>query len=283
MGSVSSQSGVSLGVDWGQCRVSTGSESGQRGVSVGSAWGQCDGSVRAAWCQRGVSVGSVWGQRGVSVGATWGQRRVSVGMAWFQRVPSAGTAGHSAGRCGDTHLEEGDSGAVAHAEQEERDEDGDGGPQPIQLPVLVLRTAVVQEQLWTGREWSVPCLPIGVVPGVTVAALRSLRAPASVPPSSRLGLARGDALPLCSALCWGCLGGRQPDHHTRSPGDPARRAGGSAEPREGSRGWQGVTLANEWVRVSGPAGGGGWCVLGGAPVSWGEEGLVSVVGVWMGC
>ena len=238
------------------------------------------------------SVGSAQGQRGVSVGATWGQRRVSVGMAWFQRVPSAGTAGHSAGRCGDTHLEEGDGGAVAHAEQEERDEDGDGGPQPIQLPVLVLRTAVVQEQLWTGRERSVPCLPIGVVPGVTVAALRSLRAPASVPPSSRLGPARGDALPLCSALCWGCLGGRQPDHHTRSPGDPAQRVGGSAEPREGSRGWQGVTLANEWMRVSGQLGVGVLVCVGRGPSVLGRrragqrgrrvDGLLSSRWVWEG-
>lgn len=59
------------------------------------------------------------------------------------------------------HLKEGHSGAVAHAEQEEGDEDGDGGPQPVQLPILVLGTAVVQEQLWTGRGWSVSCLPQG--------------------------------------------------------------------------------------------------------------------------
>lgn len=137
-----------------------------------------------------------------------------------------------------------------------------------------------------------PCLPIGVVPGVTVAALRSLRAPASVPPSSRLGPARGDALPLCSALCWGCLGGRQPDHHTRSPGDPAQRVGGSAEPREGSRGWQGVTLANEWVRVSGQLGVGVLVCVGRGPSVLGRrragqrgrrvDGLLSSRWVWEG-
>lgn len=43
------------------------------------------------------------------------------------------------------HLEKGDRGAVAHAEQEEGDEDGDGGPQPVQLPILGLCTALIQD------------------------------------------------------------------------------------------------------------------------------------------
>jgi hypothetical protein len=60
------------------------------------------------------------------------------------------------GQC--AHLEECDSGTVAHAEQEEGDEDGDGRPQPIQLPVLGLGTGLIQIHFWTGRGWSV-CVP----------------------------------------------------------------------------------------------------------------------------
>ena len=68
------------------------------------------------------------------------------------------------GQYGCAHLEEGDSGAVAHAEQEEGDEDGDGGPQSVQLPVLVFSTAVIQDQFWTGRGWLVSCMPEGLIP-----------------------------------------------------------------------------------------------------------------------
>ena len=50
------------------------------------------------------------------------------------------------------HLEEGHGGAVADAEQEERDEDGDSRPEPVQLPVQVVRTALLlQQQICTGR------------------------------------------------------------------------------------------------------------------------------------
>ena len=68
------------------------------------------------------------------------------------------------GQYGCAHLEEGDSGAVAHAEQEEGDEDGDGGPQSVQLPVLVFSTAVIQDQFWTGRGWLVSCMTEGLIP-----------------------------------------------------------------------------------------------------------------------
>ena len=44
------------------------------------------------------------------------------------------------------NLEECDSSAVAHAEQEEADEDADGRPEPVQLPFLGLSTGVVQFQ-----------------------------------------------------------------------------------------------------------------------------------------
>lgn len=54
------------------------------------------------------------------------------------------------GKCS-SHLEEGDGGTVAHAEQEEGDEDGDGGPQPIQLSILGLHAALVQQQVCRGR------------------------------------------------------------------------------------------------------------------------------------
>ena len=41
-------------------------------------------------------------------------------------------------------LEECDSSAVAHTEQEEADEDGDGCPEPVQLPILGLSTDIIQ-------------------------------------------------------------------------------------------------------------------------------------------
>ena len=83
--------------------------------------------------QCGISMCSVCGQCGDMVRTATGQWAIVQGEY----------------RC--AHLEEGDSGAIAHTEQEEGDEDCDGGPQSVQLPVLVLSTAVIQDQLWTGR------------------------------------------------------------------------------------------------------------------------------------
>ena len=61
-------------------------------------------------------------------------------------------------------LEECDSSAVAHAEQEEADEDGDGRPEPVQLPVLGLSTGLVQLQPWTERAVSVCPNKVGLGP-----------------------------------------------------------------------------------------------------------------------
>ena len=64
------------------------------------------------------------------------------------------------------HLEEGHGGAVADAEQEERDEDGDGCPEPVQLPILGVRTALLlQEQVCTGRGGQCCLCPRGAGQG----------------------------------------------------------------------------------------------------------------------
>ena len=102
------------------------------------------------------------------------------------------------GQYGCANLEEGDSGAVANAEQEEGDEDGDGGPQPVQLPVLVLSTAVIQDQLWTGRGWSVLGRWRGRFPRDSHSHLQPW-VPASAPHPYRLGQANGGPAP--SLLC----------------------------------------------------------------------------------
>lgn len=65
----------------------------------------------------------------------------------MSRMPGAGSW---------AHLEEGDGGTIADAEQEEDDEDGEGDPQLFQLPVWHLCTALSVYQLCIGRGWSVP-------------------------------------------------------------------------------------------------------------------------------
>ena len=95
--------------------------------------------VRIAWGQHVNNMGTESGWPEDSMGTVWGWRRDNMGSMWGQQA----------------HLEKGDRGAVAHAEQEEGDEDGDGGPQPVQLPILGLCTALVQKHPWTGRGRSV--------------------------------------------------------------------------------------------------------------------------------
>lgn len=126
------------GTAWGQkWRV------GNRCINgMGTARGQLMDGMRTVWEQHEVNVG----QYGDGMGTTWGWHGDGNRIARRQHGDSVGWR---------AHLEEGDGGTVAHAEQEEGDEDGDGGPQPVQLPVLGLHTRLVQENLWTGREWSV--------------------------------------------------------------------------------------------------------------------------------
>lgn len=104
-----------------------------------------------AWGQHGNSTRSVWD----SMGLAGNNVRWHGGRDRIARRQHGDSVGSRA------HLEEGDGGTVAHAEQEEGDEDGDGGPQPVQLPVLGLHTGLVQENLWTGREWSVLACELG--------------------------------------------------------------------------------------------------------------------------
>lgn len=99
------------------------------------------------------------------------------------------------GKCS-SHLEEGDGGTVAHAEQEEGDEDGDGGPQPIQLSILGLHAALVQQQVCRGRGsgpgllWGWACWALG----------SPVLASAPVPPAGAPGLGLALASPSLSRV-----------------------------------------------------------------------------------